>query len=188
MSSIYTERNHLAYRKQKKSCHWPVFPTRSDFWKVWVALGSPVFLAWVGWAGKKKRFWDVDHFVVTDINGSQIVLWFSQIFMKYASRNTRIRLFLIIFFCKRKFWLWLFNSLFKEIIIPSSFLIFLIQYGVQPIYCFLYFLESILKTEYLFTGLGLRLGPRKALCSATNSIVDFREKLLSLCFLSVQQE
>lgn len=79
---------------------------------------------------------------------------FSQIFIKDASGNTRMRHFVINFPCKRNFWFWLFNSLFKEIIIPLSFLIFLIQHGVQPNYCFLYFLESILKTEYFFTGLG----------------------------------
>lgn len=103
---------------------------------------------------RKKRFWCVDYFVFTDINGCQIILWFSHIFMKDASRNTRIRCFVINFSSKRKFSFWLFNSFIKEVIIPSSFLIFLIQYGVQPSYCFLYFLESIPETEYFFTGLG----------------------------------
>lgn len=152
ISSILTERNHWAYLKQKKIVAIDWFSQPELILEGLCCFGKSRVCG-LSRVSRKKIFWCVDNFVLSDISGCQIILWFSQIFIKDASRNTRIRRFVINFSCKRKFWFWLFDSLIKEIIIPSSFLIFLIQYGVQPSYCFLYFFESILKTEYFFTGL-----------------------------------
>lgn len=51
------------------------------------------------------------------------------------------------------------------------------KYGIQLDCCFLYFHESILKAEYFVADFGfwLKTWDPEALCSATNSIFDFRE-------------
>lgn len=101
---IHWEESLSISETEENSCHWPLLTTTGDvILEGLCCLGQSCVCDLSKVNREKKRFWSVDYFVFTDISEAQIILWFSQIFMKDTSRNTRIRHFVIKFSCKRKF-------------------------------------------------------------------------------------